>query len=71
MEWLKKITKERRLCSIWIDDERLYEWLAVDMGTTYIVCEITTVYHCWEILKPFAATWLAKKYHGKVEIVCK
>jgi hypothetical protein len=71
MEWLKKISKERRLCSVWLDGERLYEWLAVDMLTSYIICEITTVYHCWQIPKPFAKQFLNSKYHGKVEFVCK
>ena len=70
MGWLKNV-KERRLCSIWLDGERLYEWLAIDMGTKYILCEITTVYRCWELLKPLAVTWLKQYYNGKIEIVCK
>jgi hypothetical protein len=54
-----------------LDGERLYEWLAVDMLTSYIICEITTVYYCWQIPKPFAKRFLNSKYHGKVEFVCK
>jgi hypothetical protein len=71
MGWLKNVIKERKLCSIWVDDERLYEMLAVDMGTTYIICEITTVFRCWELLKPLAGRFINERYRGKVEIVCK
>ena len=69
MEWLKNV-KERRLCSVWVDNEKLLEWIAIDMGVKYILCEITTTYRCWEILKPFAKQFLGNKYSGKIEI-CK
>jgi hypothetical protein len=69
MEWLK--IKERKLCSIWLDGERLYEWIAVDMVTTYIICEITTRFHCWQMPKLFGKRFLQQQYSGKIEIICK
>jgi len=72
MELLKKLTKERKLCFIWTDDEKMYEYIAVDLGKSFVICETAVKLRCWEVPRIFVGQFLKGVFKGyeKIELAC-
>ncbi len=66
MGWLKKLKREiwkrRKLCFLIDDDgEIIQEWIGVDMGTYYIMCETAGPQVCYQVQKPLIMLFMKEK----------
>jgi hypothetical protein len=66
MGWLKKLKREiwkrRKLCFLIDDDgEIIQEWIGVDMGAYYIMCETAGLQVCYQVQKPLIMLFMKEK----------
>ncbi len=77
MGWLKKLKTpkimwtERKLCFFYNKrNEIVQEWIAVDVGAAYIVCEIMGLQVCYQVPKPFVKLFMKEKKLDDTELSC-
>jgi hypothetical protein len=71
------LVKEHKFCVLWGttqngEEEKLDEFVAVDLGTSVIVCDMATKLKCWEVPKVFVNRFLKQMFeeYEKVELTC-
>jgi hypothetical protein len=58
----REIWKRRKLCFLIDDDgEIIQEWIGVDMGAYYIMCETAGLQVCYQVQKPLIMLFMKEK----------